>query len=247
MFGQALEAIKNGEPRSVRYGTGSPFLDIRLPCGGAVDLLIIPNPAAKTVRYFRDQLIARKAVSLSCSLTKGLETGVPEKEFTGWQDNQFHLYCAPKLRLRIAGRGTEPIALMRAAHALDFDLILQSPDEDRLEAAHLLGCTAQRLNSAAHPPDIADDPHTAFVMMFHDHDWETELLKQALTSDAFYIGALGGRTTHKKRCDALKANHIPQSQIDRIHGPIGLIASRRNASSLAVSVLAEIIDVYENR
>ena len=247
MFNQALEAIGTGQPRAVRYGTGSPYLDIRLPCGGAVDLIIIPNPDAKLITTLLTHLNQRKPVSIMGSMEHGLEIGMPSDTFTGWRDDKFHLHCTPKLRLRIAGRGTEPIALMRAAHALDYEVLLQSPDEDRLEAALALGCKAQRLPSAAHPPDIYDDAHTAFVMMFHDHDWETELLKQALESDAFYIGALGGRTTHNNRCQALKDSGCSQAQIKRIYGPIGLISSLRNASSLAISVLAEIIDVYENK
>src|SRR5690349_14277087 len=39
---EAMEAIRDGRPRQVRYGAGSPYIDIRLPCGGGVDLLFLP-------------------------------------------------------------------------------------------------------------------------------------------------------------------------------------------------------------
>lgn len=246
MFSQAMEAIKDGTARSVRYGSGSPYFDIRLPCGGAVDLMIIPNPDIGLITGFSESLNRREAVTLICSLKGGLESDCSRTLLTGWNDDKFYVHCAPKLRLRIAGRGTEPIALMRAAHALDFDVLLQSPDDDRLAAAHTLGYPAERLLNVSAAPKNHDDSHTAFVMMFHDHDWETELLKEALKNNAFYIGALGGRKTHTNRCSILSKAGVPQSQIERIHGPIGLVSSVRNASYLAISVLAEIINVYEN-
>ena len=247
MFAQALGAIQDGKVRTVRYGAGSPYLDIRLPCGGAVDLMIIPNPDAGLIAEFQSQLNDRQTFAFSCSQAKGLEPVEPGKQIEeGWHEDRFFVRCRPKMRLRIAGRGTEPIALMRTAHALDFDVVLQSPDQDRLVAARALGYQAQQLTDIDTAPHSEDDIHTAFVMMFHDHDWEAALLKAALKSDAFYIGALGGRKTHKSRCDMLRQLGVGETDIARIRGPIGLISSVRNASFLAVSVLAEIIEVYES-
>ena len=246
MFSQALAAIKDGTVRTVRYGAGSPYLDIRLPCGGAVDLMIIPNPALKMIVDFGNALDQRQSVVFSCSSDNGLQYSSNQEAETGWINDKFYVRCNPKMRLRIAGRGTEPIALMRAAHALDLDVLLQSPDADRLEAATALGYDTERLISNSIAPKCMDDSHTAFVMMFHDHDWETELLIEALKSQAFYIGALGGRKTHASRCKALAKAGVLENEIVRIRGPIGLVSSVRNASYLAVSVLAEIIDVYEN-
>ncbi|MCA8893592.1 MAG: XdhC family protein, partial [Hyphomonas sp.] len=36
---QARQSIEDGKPRSLRYGTGSPFIDMPLPCGGAIDMM----------------------------------------------------------------------------------------------------------------------------------------------------------------------------------------------------------------
>ena len=40
---EALDVISSGKPREIRFGTGSPYLDIRLPCGGGIDLLSDPG------------------------------------------------------------------------------------------------------------------------------------------------------------------------------------------------------------
>ena len=39
---EALEVLKKAKSRIVRFGAGSPYLDIRLPCGGGLDLLFQP-------------------------------------------------------------------------------------------------------------------------------------------------------------------------------------------------------------
>ena len=39
---EALDTLKAGAPRVVRFGAGSPYLDITLPCGGGLDLLLAP-------------------------------------------------------------------------------------------------------------------------------------------------------------------------------------------------------------
>ena len=36
----AREVIDDGQPRTIVYGTGSPLIDIRLPCGGSIEVII---------------------------------------------------------------------------------------------------------------------------------------------------------------------------------------------------------------
>lgn len=245
VFAQAREAMIDGQAKLVRYGEGSPYLDIRLPCGGAVNLMIIPNPLQGLITKLTDSLMARQPVSFAVSLKNGLEIVPEQMSETGWRSETFHVHCKPKLRIRIAGRGVEPIALMRAAHALDFDVVLQSPNLDQLDVARHLGYYAQHLKDMTELPKSMDDPSTAVVVMFHDHNWETQLLIEALEGSAFYIGALGGRRTHALRCKALIDAGVNKDELPRIYGPIGLVPSVRNASYLAVSVLAEIINSYK--
>ena len=39
---EAVQAIKAGKPRLLRYGKGSPYFDIQLPCGSGLDVLVEP-------------------------------------------------------------------------------------------------------------------------------------------------------------------------------------------------------------
>jgi xanthine dehydrogenase accessory factor len=90
------------------------------------------------------------------------------------------------------------------------------------------------------------DGYTAIVLMHHDVDKELGLLEVALQSDAFYIGALGSRRTHEKRILRLRELGYEQSVIDRIKAPIGMFGPARRATSLAISILADLAATREN-
>lgn len=228
---QAQAAMRERAGRRLRYGIGSPFMDIQLPCGGAIELAVHPLPEADTVA----DAIAALEVRSNARLT--LQTG----ELKSTADYR------PKLRLRIAGRGHDPVALAAIATSAGIEAEFWTADPDCLAAARTLNLSKTvPLTSPSSLPPIQDDSATAFVLMMHDTEWEQPLLASALDGDAFYIGAVGSPKTHAKRCQMLAEYGVPDSDIARIHGPIGLVPSLRDASMLAISTLAEIISVFNS-
>ena len=69
---EAVEAIRDGRPRQVRYGAGSPYIDIRLPCGGGVDLLFQPTPDPDVIRQAVSCLEERQPLALAQGASGGL-------------------------------------------------------------------------------------------------------------------------------------------------------------------------------
>ena len=61
---EALAVLAEGRGRTVRYGVGSPFIDIRLPCGGGIDLLFTPRPDLAALRRVLESLEARQPAAL---------------------------------------------------------------------------------------------------------------------------------------------------------------------------------------
>lgn len=221
---QAQAAIKTGVATRLVYGEGSPFKDIELPCGGRIDVLIVPSPAEDMIFNAADGLANRQSVRLKL-----------EGETFAYN---------PKLRIRVAGRGEAVKALVRQGIKTGFDVSLQSPED---EMAKDLDVDFDHLKNPGRPMPNEDDPWTAVVLMFHDHDWEPAILAQALNGPAFYIGAMGSPRTHEHRTATLQANGISLADINRIHGPIGLVPSMRDANLLALSTLAEIVSVAQEK
>jgi len=242
---QAKAALSDGVTRQLRYGEGSPFKDITLPCGGSIDVVVVPRPEPAVVEKLAKSLKDRKGATAQFDLSSGLS--VVDSRDDGWVDTSFFKSYVPKLRIRIAGRGAAVRALAMQATESGFEVLIQSPDID--EADNIESLSFDHLVDPARPPDNDDDSWTALVLLFHDHDWEIALLEQALAGPAFYIGAMGSVRTHAMRRDALREGGLTDQQIARIHAPIGLIPAMRDANLLALSTLSEIVSIAqkENR
>ena len=83
------------------------------------------------------------------------------------------------------------------------------------------------------------------LFLFHDHDWEPELLSRALATPAFWVGAMGSERTQSARRAALAAQGVGAEAIARVRGPVGLIPASRDPATLALSAFAEIVAAYQ--
>jgi xanthine dehydrogenase accessory factor len=78
-------------------------------------------------------------------------------------------------------------------------------------------------------------------ILSHDARYDAELVALALESPAFYVGAMGSRTTHDRRIASLRERGVPEASIERLHSPIGLDLGASTVEETAVAILAEII------
>jgi xanthine dehydrogenase accessory factor len=101
-------------------------------------------------------------------------------------------------------------------------------------------------------PDVAlerlqPDHGTAVVVLTHDLKFDVPALRAALATDAFYVGAIGSRTTQAKRRDELLAAGLDDEALGRVHGPAGLDVGAATPAETAVSILAEALAVRAGR
>lgn len=228
----AQEALQSGQKKLIRYGEGSHFADLKLPCGGALTVLIDPDPDKDAILAADAGFAARQPVTLT------FQNGDTSQSFT----------YAPRHRLVLAGRGAIFRSVAQIGHAMGFDIRLLSPDvEDLAAVGPLSSAAAIHLTTPRTVPALDMlDAHSAFLTLFHDHDWEPGLLRAVLETPAHFIGCLGSRRTHDMRCAALGQAGVSDAALARLRGPIGLVPSLRDASSIAASALAQIVAAFQD-
>lgn len=233
---QSIDALQGEEVKLVRYGNGSQYMDIRLPCGGSLELVIDPNPDVSLLRRAHQSLLEARQATLSFSSKKGLVD-----EASKQSDTKQFVYL-PKPKLLLVGRGAVMLATAKLALQLDLDLHLATPDKDDLAVFETLD--KAKIHHMQHPStalDVEINAHTAVMLMFHDHEWEQSILETCARENPFFLGAMGSRKTHELRIAELMENGLSQNDCEKIRGPIGLVPSLRNASLIAVSALAEVV------
>ncbi|OHD06740.1 XdhC family protein [Sphingopyxis sp. RIFCSPHIGHO2_12_FULL_65_19] len=242
---EAIETLADGNARRVRFGAGSPYLDIRLPCGSGIDLLFTPRPSPDAINQILSCLERREPAVLLLS-QEGVRCASPidNDAATGWRDDQFLLRFAPTLRILVMGQGEELTALARLAHAFGADICAMSPDRPALAQLAIEGIETAELATRTMLPPVVSDDWTAILSVFHDRDWEEALLPDALRLPGFYVGAIGSPRTQRDRRDALDAAGVPRSVGDRLSSSVGLIPATRDPSMLALSALAQIAQEY---
>ncbi len=240
----ASKVMTTGQVTRILYGQGSPYIDIQLPCGGGLEILLIPAPGGDVMNALIMAHNQRVPQTLCIDVETGDTSVQPEGE-TGSIGTQFLVRLQPEVFFYVFGKGPEASAFTSLVQATGFETLLLSPDRETLDLAGQSNCATRHLKSAAFPPDLAPDQWSAVVLFFHDHDWEPPILISALESPAFYIGSQGSRKTRDTRLAALRKRGVSDATLARLKGPIGLIPSVRDARTLAVSVLAEILTEAE--
>lgn len=242
---EALAVLGEGFSRSIRFGEGSPYIDIRLPCGGGMDVLFQPDPRVDLIERALVCLGARQPIvlrldraaplSVSCG---GILAG------TGWDNGAFCVHHVPPLRVILFGQGAEMLTMLRLCRSFGASVEIYSPDGQVVASGLAEKARSVRLLSAGSPLALEGDPWSAFLFLFHDHDWEPPLIARALDTTSFWVGAMGSTGTHKVRRAALAAEGVSNERIARVRGPVGLIPSSRDPATLALSALAEIVTAY---
>ncbi len=235
-------ALKAGEPLSVRYGRGSPYMDIQLPCGGGLDILLVPRPDREVLDRVVEARAERRPITLAFERESGA-LALRETGETGWDGDRFLVRETPAIQFFTFGKGPEAATFGALVQGAGYPNLLLSPDAETLASGSEAGCRTRHLTGPALPKDLGIDPWSAVILFFHDHDWEPPILAGALETPAFYIGAQGSQRARDARLMELQVMGVDPGRFGRLRGPVGLIRSARDARTLAVSVLAEILQV----
>ena len=89
--------------------------------------------------------------------------------------------------------------------------------------------------------EIDTNHSTALVALTHDPKIDDPALEYALKNNFFYIGALGSKKTHDKRCLRLIEAGFNKSDVEKINGPIGIKLGGKSPSEIALSIISQLV------
>lgn len=118
---EALEMMGSGRDREIRYGEGSPWFDIVLPCGGGITLTLHKLRSAQPLLAVLNRTEQRKPAGLRYDPQAQSLVCLPTQTRTGWNLNGFEVGFRPCVRLMIYGRSLEAQATASLAAATGYD------------------------------------------------------------------------------------------------------------------------------
>lgn len=242
---EARQSIAEGRNRLVRYGEGSAYLDLKLPCGSGLDLYFDQGLDGEILDGIASLRAARAPFVLATDLGTGasrIERVAPARAVASSRTGDvFYRTVLPPMRVLLVGGGPALAAIARLVAATGFPIDIVSPDDAARGEIAALGLEARRLVDAAALDLTGVDAFTAAVVAFHEHDWEAPVLARILERPCFYIGVMGSRTAHANRSARITALGVSAEQLARLKSPIGTIPGAKSRATLAVGILADIV------
>lgn len=154
----------------------------------------------------------------------------------------------PVPTLVIVGGVHIAIALASLAKTLDYRVILIDPRKawgNETRFPHVDKLIQLWVDDAF--AQIKINSSTAIAVLTHDPKIDDPAIKLALNSSAFYVGALGSKNTNAKRRERLLSDGVSESQLDKVHAPIGLDIGAQNPEEIALAVMSQIVQVFRKQ
>lgn len=165
-------------------------------------------------------------------------------------DKEYFIQVFPrKSQLLVVGAAHITVDLVAMANDFGFETIVIDPRGYFTENTVFTSPPAQILEK--YPSEVLGDfdldAYTYVAILSHDPKIDDNALEVLLPSKVGYIGVLGSRKNQAKREARLQEKGFSQDQIDRLKGPIGVNINARSAKEIALSIMAEIIEVKNEK
>lgn len=234
--GHAWACLADGAPRTLVYGEGSPWPDIRLLCGARIEIFLeriaADDPAVEALLAAwagrRPVTYVSDGVSRACG-----------PDLSPWPEAAVVRAYEPTARLVVVGGDPTALAIAELGARSGFETTLVRP-KGPAAAPPIAGVAYRRDEPGPALAAIGLDPWTHVAVATHDLETDRDALRVALPSRAAYVGLLGARRRLVGRLAELRAEGMAEAAIARLHAPIGLDIGGKAPFEVAVSVIGEI-------
>ncbi len=243
-----VERYRNGEldgtsVTMIDYGVNRDEASrLGLPCGGRLELLIETIENAQPLEILIEKISSGELIARRVCLNTGevsLHTASGSDEFS-YCNNTITKLFGPAWHLLLIGAGHLSYYVAQMALMLDYRVVVCDPRENYARAWQIDGAQLVTTMPDDAVRELADHERSVIVTLTHDPKLDDMALMEALTSNAFYVGALGSRRSNDSRRKRLAELGVMVHQLNRLHAPVGLHIGSRTPAEIAISIMAEI-------
>lgn len=242
------QRYKNNEltdryPNLINYGVDrQDALRFGLPCGGRLELVVEKLESAEPLKTLLLQITHGKQIARRVCMNTGeasLHSSSRVNDFY-YDENEMVSVFGPRWHLLLIGAGQLSRYVAKIALMLNYKVTICDPREE-----YQSGWTMSDVNITHGMPDdvireMTESERSIVVTLSHDPKLDDMALMEALTSDMFYVGALGSRRSNEQRRERLLQLGVTQEQLTRLHAPVGIDIGSHTPPEIAVSIMAEI-------
>lgn len=172
------------------------------------------------------------------------EEGIVDYTMTCHSGGALDIYLEPVLpkpRILILGRSPVARTLAQLGSTIGYTVVVVSADAAAENPANAEIVETQDFNLER----VTITPQT-FVVVATQGEGDEEALEQATRTNAAYIAFVASKTKARKVFEHLQSRGASSDKVSQIRAPAGLDLGARSPEEIAVSILAEIIQIRAN-
>jgi xanthine/CO dehydrogenase XdhC/CoxF family maturation factor len=159
-------------------------------------------------------------------------------------------FLNPVVSLVVVGAGNDAIPMVNIADTLGWDVrVVDGRNTHAKPDRFASACQVLVSKPEAVLDQINIDDRTAFVMMTHNYNYDIAMLKALLHKDLAYIGMLGPKKKLDRMLLELREDGmlIDDQMLEKVYGPTGLEIGAETPEEIALSIIAEIQSVIQQK
>jgi len=208
--------------------------------GGGITEAKVIEKAKEAIKKGEDGLLNYHLTKEEATLDEGAICGGDMKVFID--------ILQPKEEVLIFGAGHIAVCVSKLAKMVGFKVTViddreEFANQDRfIEADEII---AEDTEKALTHLKITSS--TYIIIVTRGHLKDEEVLSSVIKLGAAYIGMIGSRKKNATVFQQLTKKGIPQEELDRVHTPIGIEINAQIPEEIAVSIVAEIIQIRRKK
>ena len=184
-----------------------------------------------------------RLVRIAPSADSEPEAGIVNYSMSCHGGGALHIYIEPvlpKSRILIFGRSPAAQSLSKLGKAVGYAISVVAPEATREDFPD-----ADFIGEELIPSQMKDALET-YIVVATQGERDEEALEHALRTNAPYISFIASYAKARKIIGLLAAKGVPSEMLSRIKAPAGLQIGTSSSQEIAVSILAEIIQMKKS-